>query len=272
MNFNQLYDSVFAILRIENNQGKIVGTGFVISANPIRILTCNHVVGDATQDNNGQVLYSITKRTDNFQEFDLRTIQVSFLRATRITNVPEFDLAILEITPAENMEVSVLLGIQNSAALAISFDPDDRLIGSDVEWITTAASSDMTLTPRFFRGNIVTNYIADQQYNYEKRQGINIQQTIAGGRFIEIDKLFIPGCSGGPILNSESNSVIGYVHGFKTWPIGELPISQQVEIVENEVSRSATLNNKHVLTGSLSLGVDMRTIEAYLKDNNLIDS
>ena len=63
MKFNDLYKSVFAILRIEGTQAKIVGTGFVINTNPIYIITCNHVVSEASENNDGSIKFSITKRS-----------------------------------------------------------------------------------------------------------------------------------------------------------------------------------------------------------------
>lgn len=42
--------------------------------------------------------------------------------------------------------------------LQLNFDIDQREIEANIEWITTAATSDMSLTPRFFRGTIVTKH------------------------------------------------------------------------------------------------------------------
>lgn len=272
MNFNELYRSVFAILRIQNNQAKIVGTGFVINMNPIYILTCNHVVGDASELNNGQIIYAITKRSDNFAEFDLRNITISYLRARRVIKSPQFDLAILEIDPNENQQVYTSLDIPHSIPLNLSFDPNDRIIGGSVEWLTTASSSDMTLTPRFFKGNLVTKYIADHGYSFINATGQTVQQVINGASIIEVDKLFIPGSSGGPILNSESNRVIGYVHGFKYWPITQISITQDVELTENGAARTVSIKDNQVITASLSLGIDIVTIQNYLIDGGFISN
>jgi hypothetical protein len=142
-----------------------------------------------------------------------------------------------------------------------------------VEWLSTAASGDLTLTPRFFKGNLITNYIADYSYKYKNNQGVEVQQSIRGVSLIEVDKLFIPGSSGSPILNVESNKVIGYVHGFKSWPIPtNTEIKQKVEITENTNSKNVDLKYNLPLTASLSLGIDIRTMENYLKTENLIPS
>jgi len=100
MTFKDLYKSVFAILRVESNQAKVVGTGFVINTSPLYILTCNHVVAEGNEANNGSVRYSITKRSDSIDDFDIRKVEISYLAAEKILYRPEFDLAILRIDPS----------------------------------------------------------------------------------------------------------------------------------------------------------------------------
>jgi S1-C subfamily serine protease len=273
MNFTELYKSVFAILRIEGQNARVAGTGFVINTNPFLILTCNHVVSEATQNNNGNILYSITKRTDNFEEFDLRQIQISLLKAEEIITMPQYDLAILRINPNENQQISDLLNLNTSPALELSFERNDRLLGSEVEWLSTAASGDLTLTPRFFKGNLISNYILDHQYAYVNSQNQNVSQTITAANMIEVDKLFIPGSSGSPILEKENNKVIAFVHGFRSWPIPtNTEIQQPFHLLENNSSRQIDLKYNLPLVASLSLGIDVRTIERYLRDGNFIQA
>jgi S1-C subfamily serine protease len=271
MDFAELYRSVFAILRIEGQNARVVGTGFVINTNPIYILTCNHVVSEVSENNNGNIVYSITKRSDNVEEFDLRQIQISFLRATQIVTAPQFDLAILKIDPNDNAEVARLLSIDNAPALQLSFDQNDRTLGGEVEWLSTAATADLTLTPRFFKGNIVTQYIVDHQYNYLDNNGQQINQVILAAKMIEVDKLFIPGSSGSPILDTASNKVIAFVHGFKSWPIGtNTEVQHPFQLVENNTSREMILKYNLPFVTSLSLGIDVRTIETFLRENNFL--
>jgi len=271
MEFRELYRSVFAILRIEGQNARVAGTGFVINTNPIYILTCHHVVSDGTEQNNGTVRYSITKRTDNFDEFDLRQAQISFYRARRIVFNPEADLAILEIDSAENQQVFDQLNIGNSPELDLSFDAADRTPGADIEWLSTGAVGDSSLTPRFFKGNLITRYRINQNYTFRNNQGVNITQLMDGIHLLEVDKLFIPGSSGSPILDVESERVIGYVHGFRSWPImTNSLISHLVELTENTNTRNANLRYNIPLATSLSLGIDLRSVETYLRENHFI--
>jgi len=271
MKFKDLYKSVFAILRVEGTQAKVVGTGFVINTNPLYILTCNHVVGEGNETNNGVVRYSITKRSDLFDNFDIRQVEISFLAAKKITRKPEFDLAILEVDPSTNKDISNKLDIQNTKKLKLSFNKAERKFGSAVEWLSTAASGDLTLTPRFFNGSLITSYTADHNYKYKNNLGVEVQQRMSGVSLIEVDKLFIPGSSGSPILDIKSNKVIGYVHGFKSWPIfTNTEIEQRVEIIENANPRNVGLKYALPLVASLSLGIDLRTIESYLETEDFI--
>lgn len=222
MNQVKYYDSVFAILRIDTSlqkdNARVVGTGFIINTSPIQIVTCNHVVGEGNEANNGKIIYSIMKRSDNTPDFDLRNVQISILKAKHITFKPEWDLAILQIDPLENKEVAERMGIpRNIKALEINFN--QPIIGERVEWLSAGTLGDLTITPRLFKGNIVTQYLKDNKYKFMNQQGIEETAVMHGVNLFEVDQLFFPGCSGSPIISSENGEVIGWVHGFNSWQL-----------------------------------------------------
>ena len=271
MEFQDIYRSLFAILRFEGNNGKVVGTGFLIKTNPIVVMTCHHVVSEGNETNTRAIEYSITKRTDTFTDFDLRQVNIAFLRASKIFRKPDCDLAVLTIDPNENTAIATQLGIQTAPALQLSFADDERDIGIDVEWLTTATLADVTLTPRFFKGNIVSKYIANYAYTFVNSQNETVQQVMNGIRLLEIDKLFLPGASGSPILNSTTNCVIGYVHGFRSWPIpANTEINQEVELNDNGLKRKLGLKQTLPLITSLSLGIDIRSVRQTLNDEGFL--
>ncbi len=244
MNQIKYYDSVFAILRIDTslkeNNARVVGTGFVIDTNPVKIITCNHVVGEGSEDNNGKIIYSIIKRSDNTPDFDLRNIQISSLKVHQITFKPEWDLAILQIDSTQNTEIATLMGIPNNIK-ALDFDPQEPDAGDQVEWLSAGTLGDLSITPRLFKGNIVTKYIKDNSYKFINPQGVEETVIMKGVHLFEVDQLFFPGCSGSPIISSRSGKVIGWVHGFNSW---QLPPN---------------------LTASLSLGISNSNIKDLLK-------
>ena len=92
---------------------------------------------------------------------------------------------------------------------------------------------------------------------------------MAGARMLEVDKLFIPGASGSPILNAQTMEVIGYVHGYRTFAL-----SSNVEVVEDveigEQSELKKLKYRLPLVTSLSLGIDLRTAERFLVDEGYV--
>lgn len=276
MKWSTLYKSLFAILRIDTtmqtNNAKVVGTGFVINVDPIYILTCNHVVSEGMQNNNGSIVYSIIKRSDKVEEFDLRQGQLSCLKAKEIFHKPEYDIAVLEIDPSLNLEVAQRLGIPKEIkSLKINFREKTRNIGLPVEWISVGVLGDLTLTPRFFKGNIVSQYITDQSYKFKNPEGNEQSQITRGVKILEIDQLFLPGCSGSPVISSKKKEVIAYVHGFNSWPIlTNTELKYKAEISDNSGSRNVDIKSKAPLTTSLSLAIDVRNIKDFLVENKFI--
>lgn len=269
MNWLKLYESVFSILKIEkdNNRASIIGSGFVINNNPIYLLTCNHVVSEGSENNDGKIIYSITKRSGkSLNEFDIRKGQISYLGAKKIFHKPEYDLAILEIEQTEkNKKVFKELNLDTTKPLKPTFKNKARKISAPVQWLSTGVFSDQTLTPRFFQGTVVTEYIANKKYNFINQQGQIQEQTMEGVNFLEIDQLFLKGCSGGPVVNSKNGRVIGYIHGFKVWPImTNAAIKQNIEITENSKTHKAKIKLNVPLIASLSLAVDLRSVKDFL--------
>jgi len=276
MQLIDLYKSLFAILRIDTsmlqNNAKIVGTGFVINTNPIYILTCNHVVSEGTEDNDSKIIYAIIKRSDTVKKFDLRNVQISYLKAKKICYKPEYDIAILEIDPLLNIKIAQKLGIPNNIkALKMDFQEKTRLIGSPVEWVSAGTLGDLTITPRFFKGNIVTKYIVDQRYKFTNFRGAEQSQIMEGINLLEVDQLFLPGCSGSPVFSTKKQEVIGYVHGFKSWPIiTDNVINYEAEISENSIIRKANVKSKAALIASLSLAIDIKNVKTFLSENKFV--
>lgn len=260
-----LFASEFAIVRIEGNHAHVAGVGFVIQQAPMRLFTCNHVVSQGTEANDGPVVYAIARRTEATNEIDVRKVTWSWLRIKHMTFKPEYDLAILDVDPEVDQPIAEKLDLNKSKPLALNFDSSQRSIGTAVTWLTTAAQSDLTLTPRLFSGSVVANYIADESYSYQSSTGNSVKQVIKGARMLEVDKLFIPGASGSPILNAQTRQVIGYVHGYRAFAFNSnLDVTEDVEMGLDAVYTKEKLKYRPPLVTSISLGIDLRTAEAYL--------
>jgi hypothetical protein len=275
MRFTDLYPSVFAILRIQNGSIAVAGTGFVVQTSPIKIMTCHHVVGEATEDNNGDVKYSISKRVDSFTEFDVQRADLTYMRASKILNFPQYDLAILEIDAdaiAANAAFATSLRLSEVEPVEFDFRVESRELSCEVEWLSTAAAGDASLTPRFFKGCLVSRYSKNQNYSFKEGGGRVIANIITGGTFLEIDKLFIPGSSGSPILSSTTNRVIGFVHGFRAWQIEtNVETENDAVITNNNAQESSKIKyRKTPMMTSLSLGIDVLTIRQVLIDQGIV--
>ena len=154
------------------------------------------------------------------------------------------------------------LELKDSKPLTLNFDAQSRGLGSTVTWLTTAAEGDLTLTPRLFTGNIVANYINNQTYSYLSNGSKN-KQVITGARILEVDKLFIPGSSGSPIINADNKQVIGYVHGYRAFAFGSnITVTEDVEIGADMLSKEK-LKYAPPLLSSVSLGIDLRTAQPF---------
>ena len=267
----ELFESEFAILRLQGNQARVAGVGFVIHQAPTRILTCYHVVSEGTELNDGPVSFGIARRTEEANETDTRRVTWGWIKAKHLQFKPEYDMAILEVEPQANPQVAEKLHLTRSRPLHLNLDKSRRAIGSPVTWLTTAFQGDLKLTPRLFTGAIVANYIADEKYSYQTSAGSKTEQVIAGARMLEVDKLFIPGASGSPILNAQTMEVIGYVHGYRTFALSSnVEVVEDVEIGEQSELKKQKLKYRLPLVTSLSLGIDLRTAERFLVDEGYV--
>ena len=228
---------------------------------PTRILTCHHVVSEGTELNDGPVSFGIARRTEEANEIDTRRATWGWIKAKHLQFKPEYDMAILEVEPQANPQVAEKLHLTRSRSLHLNLDESRRAIGSPVTWLTTAFQGDLKLTPRLFTGAIVANYIADEKYSYQTSAGSKTEQVIAGARMLEVDKLFIPGASGSPILNAQTMEVIGYVHGYRTFALSSnVEVVEDVEIGEQSELKKQKLKYRLPLVTSLSLGIDLRML------------
>jgi hypothetical protein len=193
MHFNDLYKSVIAVLRFDATGGRVVGTAFVINRNPLYLITSNHVVADASTNNDGAIKYAIAKSIDPFDDFDLQNVNVSSYQVSQIHVKPEFDLAVLKVNPGDYPQVAETLNLTTTPALPLSVDLADRIPGSRVEWLSPAAAGDHVLIPRFFRGHLITRYKRNQPYSYKNAAGEDVIKDMDGISLLEVDQLFIPG-------------------------------------------------------------------------------
>jgi len=81
----------------------------------------------------------------------------------------------------------------------------------------------------------------------------------------EVDKLMLPGTSGSAIVNVATNRVIGYAHAYRSFQIpSKTRVTEDVRIIPGLFS--VKTNREVLTTNTLSLAVDLRNAEGYLKE------
>ena len=269
--FSLLSKSTVAILRLTGNQGRLVGTGFVVSGTP-HVLTCSHVV-QPYDANDVTVRYGVLKRRLAPGEvLDLRQAQISWIIASHVNVHPELDLAVLTLDTASaaNRPVASQIGLFPAQPVSLSFAP--RRIGERVAWLGLAVLGDLIATPRFFEGVIVSSYVNDSNYTYPGPGGLLQSYHAQGLELLEVNQMFIPGCSGGPVANLADGSVIGYVHGYGSWPVGLTPGVIDIDAVQlttQSTTIQGTLRQKAPVIAALSRAIDVRSIQSFLRQEGI---
>lgn len=270
--YNRLAQSTVAILRVTRGQGRLVGTGFVVSKTP-HILTCNHVV-QPYDPNNAAVRYGVVKRRLAPGEvLDLRQAQISWIGANNVRVNPDLDLAILtvDVRRSDTRDTAKAIGLLPPVPLELNFN--ERNIGDKVAWLGMAVLGDLMATPRFFEGVIVSSYVNDSRYTYTALDNTRQTHRAIGLQLIEINQLFVPGCSGGPVLSLSDGKVIAYVHGYGSWAVGVTPGSMNIPNVQltaqTRVFRGTMRMNAPVVA-ALSRAIDVRSIEEFLRAERIL--
>ena len=272
--YRLLAQSTVAILRVEGNQGRLAGSGFIISETP-HILTCSHVL-QPYDINNPAIRYGIVKRRLAPGEIlDLRQGQISWIFADGTLINPDLDLAILtvDVRRKENRDVASAIGLLPPASLRLSFD--DRHIGDAVAWLGMAILGDRTATPRFFEGVIVSSYVNDSRYTYLGPSGTQQMHLASGLRLIEINQLFVPGCSGGPVLSLTNGKVIAYVHGYGSWPVGVTPGTMDignVQLTAKKLTFQGTMRMNAPVVAALSRAIDIKSTFDFLSSQGILEN
>lgn len=204
-----LRHAVVAVIRnrpIGNNQFQAtsLGSGFFVS--PEVLVTCAHVLNPVSARHSDGDFYLLVRRTD------ATAAQVYAIPAVKdgdqLHLFPECDLGIL-----------VARGIQNQAYVALDYN--DWAVGKDIGVAgyplprLTAANNQLAYDGLIFRvaKGIVTSTF-DTALNTENG-------TLPNVSVIEVNFLFVPGNSGGPVFDVSTGRVGGFVDCYTTTKIRE---------------------------------------------------
>ena len=180
---------------------KALGTGFFVARDVF--ITCDHVInGPADPHQVGDSYLLVANLTGSSGKiYTITNPQVG----NEITLFPNLDLAVLRISSPPNDQPFV------------SLEYGEVFEGQDIGVVGYPLAE-----LRSVNGNIAFNAVL-----YRAARGcVTGRYTTNDGQltnvpYIEVNFLFVPGNSGGPVFSAETGRVLGFVRGFRTIKIKE---------------------------------------------------
>jgi S1-C subfamily serine protease len=242
---------VFSVVRVrpldaENVQFTVLGSGFFVS--PTVFLTSCHVVnGRAASHQDGDSYHLVSS-------FGGSPPVIYFAKDARqgsnLHLFPDCDLALL--IHSENRE-------KPYAALDYADVYEGREIGVAGYPIAVLQAVEGKLTLEGFKFRVAKGVVTGAYItNINFEGGVELR----GIPVIEVNFLFVPGNSGGPIFDAETGRILGFVHGYTTTKIRE-----RVEQVTLIPDLPADMTGKYVecLSALYSLGIKLDLVRPQLE-------
>lgn len=223
-----------------------LGTGFFVS--PTVFLTCHHVINGNTaphkDGDNYHLVGNLTGSAGIVHEIADGTV------GKNIHLFPDSDLALLIVESKSD---------QAYAALEYGDFSEGREIGVAGYPIPILLSIEGelkydSLIFRVAKGVVTARY----ETNLELDQG----QTLASIPVIEVNSLFVPGNSGGPIFDASTGRVLGFVVGYQTVKIRERV--EEATLIQNcpEGMEKRYIENVNAF---YSLGIRLSRVRSHLE-------
>lgn len=242
---------VFSVVRhrdLGNGQVEVtsLGSGFFVSSSVF--MTCHHVVASAKSPHKDGDSYQLVSNLtgDSVAFYVIRTAQFG----KDLHLFPECDLALL-ISNARKDQPFVSLEYGNlpvGREIGVAGYPLPRL---------SVENSQLQYAGLIFRvaKGVVT---AIYSSNIQSNQGAILPNVPV----IEVNFLFVPGNSGGPVFDAETGRVAGFVHGYTTTKIREKV--EEVSIID-ELPAGMSRNYIESLSALYSLAIRLETARPHLE-------
>jgi len=243
--------AVFAVMRIRPAaaQGQfqlwVLGSGFFISSKIF--LTCAHLLVDPANphvDGDKYQLVNTIGATHNVWEIQNAVV------GNNVHIFRDCDLALLSVD-----------GGQSRSYLPLEYN--DIPVGTEIGVAGYPAPQLQAVNGQINLGGLIYRVAknvltANYPSNFNTNNGLNLTNIPV----IEVNFLFVPGNSGGPIFSAANGRVIGYVHGFRTHKIEE-----KIEAAAPTLVLPGGMNNSYILSNSAiySIGIGLGRVRPHLE-------
>ena len=223
--------------------GAARGTGFFVS--PEIFVTCDHVVNAAEDPHQpGDHYLLIANMGTSTQP---RAVRIANPQVGKeISFFPEFDFAVLKVPKEANRPYASLSfnHVYEGQEIGVAGYPIARLFA-----VNGQLSADGLLY-RVGHGPVGASYVA------------SVSSDMQSIPLIEVNFLFVPGNSGGPVFLAESGQVIGFVHGFHDTKIREKVVSTHPNTVLPTGVGNQYVEHLHAI---YSLAIKLDTVRSTLQ-------
>src|SRR6185437_10904667 len=252
--FKIVYDMrhvVYSVIRnrpvtINNQQGynsAARGTGFFVS--PEVFITCHHVVNALEDPHQNGDNYSLVANMGANNTPRVVMVQNPVV-GQNIHFFPNTDLAIIQVSREVGRPYASLNfnHIYEGEEIGVAGYPIGELKAVNGQQLSIDG-----LVYRIGRGPVGASYVA------------NLSETIPNVSLVEVNFLFVPGNSGGPIFRANTGEVVGFVHGYH-----DANIRERVVTTKPNTVLPATVSNQYVehIHAIYSLAIKLNSIRTTL--------
>jgi hypothetical protein len=222
-----------------------LGSGFFVSSQVF--LTCWHVIDNPSSPHQAGDIYKLVNNLDGMHGM---IHDVSGGLGKDIHLYPDQDFAILLSNTKHDQ---AFLPISYAS---IPVGQEIGVAGYPLPRLVTDANGSVTLTGMVYR---VAKGVATAFYRTDLNSGDG--HPLKDTMILEVNFLFVPGNSGGPIFDAETGRAVAYVKGFQRYKIQE--VHEQCELIQ--VPDGLTKEYLDSVYAVYSLGLTLEPVRVYLE-------
>jgi hypothetical protein len=251
---SDLKQTVFSVVRHrpegQGSRATSLGSGFFVS--PKVFLTCFHVVNGTSNPHHDGDTYHLVNNLGGGNNLGIVHVIPNTSAGTEVHLYRDADLALLTLpTAADQAFVNLDYGlVLQGSDIGVGGYPLPILVADNNQLRYDG------LLYRVARGTVTATYNAPLN-------GDQIQSP-AAVPMIEVNFLFVPGNSGGPIFRATNGSVVGYVHGFRAQPILQRHSQVAAQVVlPNGMSRDYVENVHAVYSAGIRIECAKGALQSF---------